>query len=223
MINFKALKYVIFTLFIAASASAAKANGLSNIKKIVEHYKTVSAVSAKVDRQVKLSLLDENKSSEGSFLFSKGNLRLEIEKPDKSLIVMNKKTVWVVTPTSKELGGQTQVLKINTSKNAKSAKAPIAALLMDSKSWDAFKVKNEKTTDGVTQVQLIPQKPDSMGDVVLVDVKFDKSKREIKQLSYKDELDNETIYIFKDTNFKAEVDSAKFQYAPPSNAEVTEY
>ena len=140
------LTIVLITLIIQLQVLAAPED-LQSIKSTIEHYNSAPAVSANLKKTITLIMLDETKMSEGTLLYSKGKLRLDIKKPEASLIVMNKNIVWIATTATKELGGKTQVLKIKMKNNVATSKAPIAALLSSSKAWDQFLIKNVKTEE----------------------------------------------------------------------------
>jgi outer membrane lipoprotein-sorting protein len=205
------------------TTAATKSSELTVVKAIVANYQKSAAVTARVEKEVTFALLGENKKSSGRMDFSKGRLRLEIDKPDPSLIVMNKKLIWVVTPTPEELGGKTQVLKISSQEMSKQSKAPLAVLLGKKEAWDNFKVKNSQTKDGVLALTLVPTKPNVVGEIVSMQIEVSIKENVLKLLSYKDELDNETKFIFSKTKLDAKVDDKLFVYLPPKNAEITEY
>lgn len=205
------------------ASAATKTSELSTVKTIVASYQKSPAVTAKVEKEVTFALLGEQKKSSGRMDFSKGRLRLEIDKPDPSLIVMNKKVIWVVTPTPEELGGKTQVLKISSQEMSKQSKAPLAVLLGKKEAWDNFKVKSSQTNNGTLALTLVPTKPNVVGEIVSMQIEVSNKEKVLKMLSYKDELDNETKFIFSNTKLDAKVDDKLFIYSPPKNAEITEY
>src|SRR6185437_9749016 len=84
---------------------------LFKIKGILKRYQQASAVKVELKKSVKLALLDEEKNSDGELLLSKGRMRLEITKPDPSTVIVNKNLIWIISPTTEELGGKTQVMK----------------------------------------------------------------------------------------------------------------
>ncbi len=219
------IKVVIATYFLlfTQSALSAQLTGIELIKETMRRYQGAAAVEIHLSKTVTLSLLDETKKSDGRLVFSKGRLRLEIFKPEESIIVMNNNTLWVETPTPIELGGKTQVIKIQSKDLSSQAKAPLAALLGKISAWDQLTVKTEvETKDGVT-MSLVPKKENALGEIVSVSLVIAKKARELIMISYKDELDNETKFEFNKTNFGAKADKNVFVYMLPKNAELTEY
>lgn len=224
----KWIRFVIFTLnlpliFVTCDpVFAAKTSALESIKKIVSKYQNASGIEASVTKEVVLALLDETRVSEGNINLSKGKLRLEIKKPDPSLMVVDGKYIWVETPTPKELGGRPQVLKMATKNLAGESKAPVAALLGQSKAWDQFQVKSQKQDKQILTVVLQPKTAKATGDVVSMIIVVDVKQELINELSYKDDIDNSTKYIFSKTVFNKNGEDLKFKYVPPKNSEITE-
>ncbi|OFZ19361.1 MAG: hypothetical protein A2Z20_01880 [Bdellovibrionales bacterium RBG_16_40_8] len=213
---------VIITFFIASHGSANE-GGLRLVKSTIERYQKAKAVEIKVSKIVTLALLDEKKESEGMLFFSKGKMRLSIEKPEEYLIIMGKNEIWVITPTAKELGGRTQVMKIRSPELSKQAKSPLAALLGRPEAWDNLKLNSESATNGSVKFNLEPKVGADFGDIVSVNLEISQTEKTLLNLSYKDELDNETEYKFKSTNFKAKITEDFFKYSPPKDADITEY
>lgn len=190
----------------------------------MKKYQTAPAVKIELSKTVTLSLLDETKTSEGELYFSKGKMRLEIQKPEETTIVLGEQFLWVAIPTPKELGGKMQITKIKSKGSSAQSKVPLVALLSTTSAWDAMKIiKETKTKEGHLRFDLVPQKPDIFGEITSVTIEIKKSSKQLMTLVYKDELDNETKYNFRNTNFKAKVAKEMFSYVPPKNAEITEY
>jgi len=216
------LFFVLFTFLSVVVAQGAPKN-LSLVKQVLRRYQKSEAVEIKISKKVHLSLLDETKESSGKLVLSKGRLRMEIEPPDESLLVMNKNIIWLATPTPEELGGKTQVLKIPSSKLSQQSRAPIAFLLGKESVWDQFVVQGEERKNSVTELKLKQKSSKEKADIKSVNLWIDHKNQRIEKLAYKDELDNETSYRFLETDFKAKPEDKKFEYVPPKDSEVTEY
>lgn len=212
------------TMSCSATKTAKKTkSSLTIVKDVVSKYQKAKAVSIDVKKKVMLALLDDEKESTGQLILSAGRMRLEIKKPDPSLIVVNGNAIWVETPASPELTTKTQVLKIRSKEFSKQSKAPLALLLGQKKIWDEFKVKDEKTENEYLHVTLEPKTKGSLTEVTVLSIQVDPVKKLIRQLSYSDELGNETRFDFSNANFEAKVSATDLVYAPPADAEITEY
>ena len=213
-----------FTAIVISSGVFAKeAPELTLAKQILKRYRVAEAVDIKISKTVDLGLIGESKTSEGKLLLSKGRLKLSISKPDPSQVIMNKKEIWVITPTPEDLGGKTQALRIKTNNLQESARAPIAFLLGDETIWDKLKIIQSEKKDQVMVLKLAPKKTNSLGDVTGIEIELNQSRKEINFLSYRDELDNQTKYAFLEANFKAKACDKDFSFKPDSKTQVTEY
>jgi len=219
--------YIFFTLFtsvaFAGGEEAAAASDIKLVKQVMGRYHEAAAVKSDVKKEVYFALLDEKKATQGTLLFSKGRMRLEMAKPEEFLVVVNKEVIWAVTPANAELGSAMQVLKIVSKDLSQQSRAPMAMLFGQKKAWDQFKVMKSEEKNGVKTIALAPKKPDSINDVSSVQLAINLKENLLSELSYKDDLDNETKFIFSKTNFKAKVNKKSFSYSPPKSAEVTVY
>jgi outer membrane lipoprotein-sorting protein len=196
---------------------------LIKIKVLLRRYQLAKAVKVELKKTVKLALLDEEKNSEGNLILSNGRLKLEILKPEPSTVIVNKNLIWVISPTSKDLGGKTQVMKISSSSLKKQAKAPLAILIGRPSAWDQFKVESKTEDENTAKYVLKPKDPKEMNEMVVLKITVDKKNVELRDLSYSDDLDNETRFDFKAADFKVDIKDDAFDYVPPKNAELTEY
>jgi len=193
---------------------------IENVKKVVLHYQKSKSIKMSVDKEVYLSYLEQTKSSKGKLLFSKGRLRLEIEEPEKSLLLMAKNTIWVENHLSADMGG-VQVTKINASKQLKQKNALLAFLFDNIKVWDNFEVLDSKIKDKLTAVSLKPKPGQDLGEVVKINLLLDMDNKILKKIVYWDELENKTEFAFSSIDFKAPMNEKLFSYTPPKGATVT--
>ncbi|MCB0390441.1 MAG: outer membrane lipoprotein carrier protein LolA [Bdellovibrionales bacterium] len=204
------------------SSSKKTDNPIDQIKTVIKKYKKSSSIKMLVEREIYSSYLDETKTSEGTLYFSKGRLRLEIEKPDKYLLLMAKNVIWIENHLGQDMGG-VQVSKIAASKNLKQKNALLAFLFDDIKAWDKFKVIGSKQVNKLTAIRLKPLEGQDLSGVIEIEMLVDTKNQEIKKIVYSDDLDNKTIYAFSKINFKARVKEKLFTYTPPKGAEVTKF
>ncbi len=219
---FTALFGLVF-IGLTTAGKSKKDDGMTLIKEALKKYQKSEAVKVNIDKTVRLALLDEKKNSEGTLWLSKGQLRLDITKPEASTVIVTKKIIWVITPAGKELGGKTQVMKISSSSFKKQAKAPLALLLGRPSAWDQFEIKKRSDSAENVKFDLAPKTKDAVGEIVAMKVELDKNKSEIKSISFSDDIENETQFNFKSVEFGAKIKSDSFDYVPPADADVTEY
>lgn len=214
---------IIFFTFLSSAASKPANNGLDLAKEVMSRYQKVTGVQAQVHKTVVMSLLSEKSESTGELLLSQGRFRMEFKKPNASTLIMNKKTIWLITPGISDDNSRPQVLKINSKDFMRQTKSPVALLLGQTSSWDKLKVQSEVSENNIVKLKLLPKTVQSLGDVMSVDIEIDKSKKELLYLATRDELDNETHFRFINTAVIEKAKDSKFEYLPPKNADVTEY
>lgn len=194
---------------------------ISQIKDVVKKYQETAAVGMKVEKKVHLALMDEEKTGRGELWYSKGRLKMSIEKPEDSLLVLNDDVIWVVVKLPEDFGGTVQVTKMKSAQLKKS-NALLAVLFGDEAVWDRFEVLKVDQGKERLGVELKPAKGAQLADVVKVRVEIDNKDQKISAIAYWDELENETSYRFSEVRFGVKLSKGHFKYKPPAGAEVTE-
>lgn len=198
--------------------SVSKAD-LASLKALNERYRTAKSVEMNVDKLLKLGLIGSERKSAGKLYLAKGQLRMELEGSEKTLLVVNKKNLYAVTypdPTLK--GAATQVIKGETS--SKKAQSQALTSLLGSGGF----LKNFKPTalqadeSGAKTYFLQPTNEQSEFKRAQLVVSSD--GKEIRELHYWDARDNETSLKFSNVKFGAALDAKIFNYTPPADADV---
>ena len=177
----------------------------------------------RVKKEVKLSLLEDTKESEGILYFSKGLMRLEVRKPEKSIIVLNDKAVWLETRVDGFDGMTIHVTKILSKDLKKRSKAPLVLLLTETEAWDNFKITKTRSSDKSRTMTLKPKKEGEYPELSKVRISVNTETNELWYISYEDEIENEVTYKFQRPDFDADVSKSKFDYKPPKGAKVVTY
>jgi outer membrane lipoprotein-sorting protein len=211
----RAICVLAFLLPAIAASKAKKSDPFREVETVMAKYRAAPAIKAKVKKTVVQEVMGMESVSEGEFFFSKGKLRLEISKPDVSLLVYDGKTVWVESRMDENT---IQVTKLRANE-LKRSKSVLTALFGKKDILKGFKLIKSSNKDGVKTFVFEPKdkKPDS--EVQQLELRL-KSK-DLEMVSYKDQLENEVKFEFQDLT-RGEVPAAKFSYKPPKNAEVTE-
>lgn len=197
--------------------------GVELIKKVIAKYNDTSALKMGVKKEVKLSLLEETRASNGLLYFSKGLMRLEIIEPEKSIIVLNKDAIWVETSSEGFDGPTTHVTKIVSKDLKKRSKAPLVLLLTETEAWDNFKVISEKATEKETTMILRPKKKGEYPELSKVSISINTLDNELWTVSYEDEIENVVTYKFHRPDFGAKLSKGKFDYKVPKGVTPTVY
>ena len=228
------LAYVaVFTAVVPSAFSSAAIKSISlkdtkALKSVDEKYQKAKSVSMKIEKIVKIGLLAEERKSYGTLCISQGQVRLELQGSDKSLLLVNKKNVWVITyPPADFPDAPLQVGKGNAGDKKGQAKNAMSLLTVGGflKLFTATAFHTEKNGERV--YTLSPLKGSSQ-DFKKAEVTLTKSASAIADLKYWDNRDNETHYVFQDVVFDAKefqgskIDAQLFDYTPPKGVVVTD-
>lgn len=221
----KLLGPVIFTLSLTpafGSKSEKSAEKTTPIQEVIEHYNSGHGVTAHVEKTVRLSLLEETKKSEGNLHFSKGKIRMEISKPDNSVMVVGGGLIWLETEIEGLDGAKKHVTKIKSKDLDRQMRAPLAALFGRKRAWEEFNVDSEEKKDEDISLILSPKQKKS-AEISRMSVLVNVKSKTIKSLSYTDDIENEVTYQFSKIKTNVKIPDKKFQYAPPKGAEVVDF
>jgi outer membrane lipoprotein-sorting protein len=212
----------------AATAPAGKATGgmknvdakeLAALKTLNEKYRTAKSANMDVAKSVKLGLIGGERKSSGKVTIAGGQLRMELEGAEKTLLVVNKKYLYAVTYPPAELkDAAVQVIRGETS-NKKTQSQVITGLLGSGGFLKNFKPTGMMQTEsGEKQFFLAPMRAAS--EFKRAQLIVSKDGKEIREFRFWDERENETTFKFSNIVFGQPVDNSIFNYTPPANADV---
>lgn len=195
---------------------------LANLKALDLKYKNSKSISMDLEKNLKLGILNQERKSKGRLLISQGRMRMEIDKPEQSLVVVDKKNIWVVQyPPEDLVGASLQVIRASA-ETKKGRSQSFIGLLVKGGITKYFKVLNAMTSqDGSTTYFLQPEA--GTVEFARAQVTLDSTSQQLKELKYWDELSNETTFVFSKISFDKKIAADKFAYTPPKNADVTTY
>lgn len=187
---------------------------LTSLKKTTEVYSKEKGFYAKFKRKQTLALLGEVDTAKGELFYSNKRLRLDLKGDDKSMVLITPEVIWNV---SYDEGEVSSIIK------GKPVANPLLNLLFgDKDNWDNFKVSQVHLNgDRNIDVTLVPKNPKQLSYVAKVRFKLDKVKNVVKNITYWDDVDNETQMTFTYNKFKDKIDETKFKFTPPKGAEVS--
>lgn len=195
---------------------------LASLKAFDQKYKNSKSISMDLEKVLKLQVFNQERKSKGRLLISQGRMRMEIDKPDQSLVVVDKKNIWVVQYPPEDLqGAALQVIRASA-ETKKGRSQSFIGLLVKGGITKYFKVLNTMTAkDGSTTFFLQPESGTT--EFARAQVTLDPKTQQLKELKYWDELSNETTFVFSKITFDQKIAADKFAYNPPKNADVTTY
>jgi len=194
------------------------ASAVSVLKDIGKKYRNTKLVKIETDKKVTSELLGKTTDYEGFIYLSQGKFRWENEKPDQSLLLFDGETIWNVQYPPKDLGGPVQVAKAKLDKNTKS-QILISTLIGKEPIDKNFEVLGEKSDKGIITVSLKPLSSDLRVKELTLDL--EPKTKQIKKISYKDDVDNLTVIEMKKTDFIPKENKDLFKYKIPKDAQVT--
>jgi outer membrane lipoprotein carrier protein len=194
------------------------ASAVSILKEVSKKYRNSKLVKIEADKKVTSELLGKTTNYEGEIYLSQGKFRWENATPEQTLLLFDGDTIWNVQYPPKDLGGPVQVAKAKLDKNTKS-QILISTLIGKEPIDKNFKVISEKTDKETLKVELQPLSGDLRVKGLTLDV--DLKSKQIKKISYKDDVDNTTEIQLKKTEFISKENKDLFKYKIPKDAQVT--
>ena len=189
----------------------------STLNSLATKYRQTPLVKMSVEKIVKSEVLDKETIHEGRIFVTKNKFRWENDKPEKTLLVFDGKTIWSEQTPAAEFGGPVQVAKGAVNKST--GNHVLISSLIGADLTKNFTVKKESTEGSVKKIQLTPTSKDlAVKDLtVFVDAK----KNELQEVSYLDDIGNKTRLKFSKIEFVKKANDKLFKYQPPKGAQVT--
>ena len=191
------------------------------LRAVDNKYQKKHGIHIKLKKLITLGVLGSSKESTGEAWLDNGKMRLEIQKPEPSKIIADKQFLWIESPPPKDFkDGKTQVLR--ASLNSDRAKNQgLIQLLTRGGVLKYFKVSGIQSDEKTITYFLQPDK--QALEFKRAQIVITTDKKEIKELRYWDQMDNETTFTFLDTTFDQKLPKDLFNYNPPKDAEVITY
>lgn len=202
------------------SEAKAKLSPRVEVEKTLASYRQSRTFKAQVKKIITQELIGgEPTTSEGDFYFSKGRLRLEINKPEPTILVFDGKYIWFESRIGEGAEQKIVVSKMKSQQIKKSDS--LLAVLFDNKEiLKTFKLNEVKNLEVGKQFIFSP-KDSKKSEVQRLELVLAPKAKEILSVTYTDTLDNKVEIHFSNTE-KANVAKEKFSYKPPKGADVTE-
>ncbi len=192
------------------------------IRGIDLSYQKAQTVSMDIKKSIKSQMLESKASISGKVMFSKGRMRMEMNEPDKSLVVIDKKYIWVVNYPSEEFKNSAlQVIKAKIS-SKKGRSQNFLGLLTQGGVLKYFNVSGLMKVSPKESIYFL-QPNDATVEFKRAQMVLNPKTKRITGLRYWDEIDNETMFEFSNVKFNQKLDDKAFSYEPPEGADITEF
>lgn len=185
------------------------------LKAMTKLYSQVNFLHSKFTQKRTFELLGEVKKTKGELYYSHQKMRIDISGDENTMNLITPGVLWSVT-LDKKSKKPIQILK------GKPAAHPLLKLLFGNEAvWDDFKilkiVKNDKSQ---LTVILKPKSAKSMISISKIKFTIDKNRSIAKEITYWDDIENETYMYFTYNRFKDKPDGSKFTFNPPKGISV---
>jgi outer membrane lipoprotein-sorting protein len=193
------------------------------LKAIDDRYQKAVAVTMAVQKELKLGLLGQTRSSKGKLQLSNGRLRMELEGAEKSLLVVGKRKFWsVLYPAAEFKKAVPQVITGDFGTKKARSQSPVAALITGGLT-KSFKATGVQAMASGEAIYFLQPNGDQM-DIKRAQVTLSKDRKKVTGFRYWDERDNESIFVFSEIQFGQKALPEKlFNFVPPVNADVMNY
>lgn len=211
----------ICALFCVSSGFAAKlAAPQREVEETLASYRESRTFKSKVKKTITQELMGgEPSTSEGDFYFSKGRLRLQIEKPEPTLLVYDGKFIWFESRISE--GSETKILVTKMKSQQLKKTDSLLAVLFDRRDFlKLFKLVKSDSSGELKSYSFVPQDP-KKSEVQTLALTLNPTSKEIRKVTYTDAVENKIEIDFLKTE-KTDVPQSTFQYQPPKGADITE-
>ena len=211
------MKRFFATVFIAASAHAACANGLESLETFV---KTVSSGRADFTQVVTAPAREgqtaRSKTSSGTFEFSRPNrFRFLYQKPFEQSIVADGQTLWLYDADLNQVTARKQSAVLGSTPAALIAAAPdLRALQAD------FTLAAAPEKDGLEWVVATPKAKDGQLQAVRVGFRAGEKQAGLAALEILDSFGQRSVMSFSKVEVNPSLPKDTFQFNPPKGADV---
>jgi outer membrane lipoprotein-sorting protein len=169
---------------------------------------------------VTLDLLGKEKKSKGQFLMQKGRLRMELKGDENTILVINSKKLYAVDmPPADKKDMKPNVIEANV--NNSQVKKQGLMVLMAKGGFDSMFLVSGVVDSGPDQLTYyLSPKPETKG-LRNAEVKIEKKEKpRLLALTYWDELNNKTAYLFTGHKKVDSLPAKTFDYTPPAGAHI---
>ena len=207
------MKKTITAIFIAASASAASADGLKSLESFMQNTRSAQAeFTQEVTAPPKNGQAARTKTSSGSFAFERpGQFRFDYKKPFAQTIVADGKTLWLYDADLNQVTERAQSKALGSTPAALLASAPyLQALSKD------FALESAPEQDGLQWVNATPKSKDGQLQSVRVGLRGE----QLAALEILDSFGQRSMIRFDKVQANLALPASTFDFQVPQGADV---
>ena len=216
----KALSIVLLSLLLPAVIFAAEGK-YPALRSTLAKYRTTPLVEMSVEKVMKSDLMAKETIHTGKIYFGGGNVRWENKTPTENLIVFDGRHLWNVQYPDPDFPGPLQITKSRIDGKNR-AQLILLDLLVNAAFLESFDVTlTYDRGDKNIAIYLAEAKGKSL-NIKDLRIRLNISAKELVGVSYKDDVENETILTFTKIKFNSNGNSELFKYKAPKGSKVTE-
>ena len=207
------MKRIFATLFIAATAHWASADGLKSLESFMQGTQAARAdFTQVVTSPGKDGQAARQKTSSGQFEFQRpGRFRFDYKKPFEQTIVADGQTLWFYDVDLNQVTQRPQAQALGNTPAALLASAPdLRALRAD------FALESAPEHEGLQWVQATPKSRDGQLQNVRVGLRGD----QLEVLEILDSFGQRSVIRFANLQANLSLPAATFQFKPPAGVDV---
>ena len=194
---------------------------LVKIKKVLSKYAETGSVQMKFKKEDYFKQSDKTETKRGHLVLSQSRIKMEIKKPEKELIVIDDKAIWIEGILPQYIHGNPQVMKLNFIKNKSGQrKSPLEEFLNNRALWNQIKVKSSKKRKHILICDIVTSNSPDMRNLKYFIVEIDSKRNSIEKIYYENEKGNKTTLTFSKIKWSSK--KRNIIYKPPEKAQVVE-
>lgn len=215
---------IFFSLVNAASPSLAKTsndklNLFQTASQLFVELKKDSPLIIEANKQQISEALGSDSKQKGKFYFQDKKFRWEVKEPTPSFVIYDGSAIWSVQSPPPGFEGGRQVLKSKVNKSFND-QLLIMNLLGGEHLKKAFKHSKTSLENNLYAVQVEPLQ--KIQDLKQLTIFLNKSKNEIKKISFSDEIGNLTEIEFALIKKRVSLKPRVFQFKPEKTDQISE-
>ena len=190
----------------------------SALKDVAAKIQKAKLVTMSAKKTVYNAITEGEKTYTGEIAVAKGKMRLNFTEPEKTLVLINPKEIWVANYDLQDKEKAKQVIHIVSNKG----KIPqlLLAVLGGNSLLNNFSIKKSSRREDHLTFDLAPKQ--KIEEVTKLQLVVDDKEKQIISIVYWDENDNKTSFDLSKIAFNEKIDSELFKFVPPKGVKVEE-
>ncbi len=184
---------------------------LKLLGEVTASYREATLVEMSVEKRIIAEWKPKQDVSTGQIFYSHGKIRWEIKSPEKNWTIYDGKTWCNIEFASPDFPKDKNKVTLTSVDKKNKDQFFILALLDSRNPAESFKVQVKSNDGQQATLKLEPRKSSGFAGIEVV---IEKKSKSFKQISFKDDIGNQTEIKLGAPEFKKEADENLFKYKP---------